>query len=273
MKKVNIHLVSDSTGETLSSIAKAVFSQFDQVEAKEYIWSLIRTKGQLEKILEKIREKRGIVMSTITDKTMTAALLEECKRLEIPCMSVLDSVISNISGILGVAPNPQPGKQYVIDDEYFQKIEAMNFSITHDDGQHAENLDEAEIVLIGPSRTSKSPTSMYLAHRGFKTANVPYVSGCPLPDNIYRLKNPLIVGMSITPARLVEIRKSRLLSISDHKNSEYIDIEKVEKEMLEARRIFAQNRWPVIDITRKSVEEISANIVQLYHDKRKADKR
>jgi regulator of PEP synthase PpsR (kinase-PPPase family) len=269
MKKIFLHLISDSTGETLSSIAKAAFAQFDQVQIKEYIWSLIRTQGQLVKVISIIRKKPGIVMYTLTDTSLIEILNEECNELRIPCMAVLDSIVSSLSKILEINPNPQPGKQHVIDDEYFRKIEAMNFSIIHDDGQHVENLGEAEIILVGPSRTSKTPTSMYLAHRGFKTANVPYVSGCMLPDILFKVKKPLIVGMSIMPARLVEIRKNRLISISDHKNIEYIDQEKVTGEMQEAKKIFISNHWPVIDITRRSVEEISATIVQLYQERKR----
>lgn len=272
MKNIYVHLVSDSTGETLVSIYKAVFSQFDKISCKEYIWSMVRTRGQIEKTVNSIKEKRGIVMYTLTDNEIISYLREECSHLHVPCMSVLDSIIDRLSKILDITPNPKPGRQYVIDEEYFKKIEAMNFSITHDDGQHTENLDSAEIILVGASRTSKSPTSMYLAHRGFKTANVPYVSGCALPSNLFEIKTPLIVGMTIMPQRLVEIRKSRLLSMSDDQNKDYVNQEYVEKEMQEARRIFAQNNWPVIDITRKSVEEISANIIQLYHE-RKAKKK
>jgi regulator of PEP synthase PpsR (kinase-PPPase family) len=268
MKKIILHLISDSTGETLSSIAKAAFAQFDQIQIKEYIWSLVRTQGQLIKVISTIKRKPGIVMYTLTDASLVEFLKEECGSLHIPCMAVLDSIVSSLSKILETNPNPKPGKQHVIDDEYFRKIEAMNFSIIHDDGQHVENIGDAEIILVGPSRTSKTPTSMYLAHRGFKTANVPYVIGCPLPDILFKVKKPLIIGLSIMPGRLVELRKNRLLSISDHQNTEYIDQEKVTKEMQEAKKIFAANHWPVIDITRKSVEEISATIIQQYQERK-----
>ncbi len=272
MTKVITHLISDSTGETLSAISKAVFSQFDKIELKEYIWSLVRTQSQLSKVMTTIKKKPGIIMYTLTDHELIDVLKEECAMLNIPCMAVLDNIVSSLSKFLKVIPNPKPGKQHIIDEEYFRKIEVMNFSITHDDGQHVDNLSCADIILVGPSRTSKSPTSMYLAHRGFKTANVPYISGCQLPDILFKLKKPLIIGMSISPERLVEIRKSRLLSISDHNNTEYVDRDKVTAEMLEAKKIFAVNNWSVIDITRKSIEEISATIVQLYHKKKKKQK-
>lgn len=273
MKKIiAIHLISDSTGDTLSAIAKAAFAQFDQIQIKEYIWSLIRTGGQLAKAIEVIRQKPGIVMYTLTEHSLIEILREECSALQIPCMAVLDNIVYSLSQILKISPNPRPGRQHVIDEEYFRKIEAMNFSITHDDGQHAENLDNADIVLVGPSRTSKSPTAMYLAHRGFKTANVPYVSGCALPEILFKMKKPLIVGMSILPGRLVEIRKNRLQSINDHHNEGYVDQERVASEMSEAKKIFASHSWPVIDITRRSVEEISATIIQWYHERRKAAK-
>jgi regulator of PEP synthase PpsR (kinase-PPPase family) len=273
MKKIFLHLISDSTGETLSSIAKAAFAQFDQIQIKEYIWSLVRTQGQLVKVISTVRKKPGIVMYTLTDSSLVELLREECSALHIPCMAVLDGIINSLSKILEINPNPKPGKQHVIDDEYFRKIEAMNYSIIHDDGQHVEDLGEAEVILVGPSRTSKTPTSMYLAHRGFKAANVPYVTGCPLPDILFKVKKPLIVGLAIMPSRLVELRKNRLISISDHQNTEYIDQEKVAGEMHEAKKIFVANRWPVIDITRKSVEEISATIVQLYQERKSALKK
>lgn len=265
-KVINLHLISDSTGETLSAVARAVLSQFSQLKVREYIWSLVRTQGQLSHVMNSINKKPGIIMYTLLDRSLITTLREEASAMQHPCIPILDNVIDFIASVTNTTPTAKPGMQYIIDEEYFRRIEAMNFSIVHDDGQHIDSIEEAEIILVGPSRTSKSPTSMYLAHRGFKTANIPYVSGCALPEILFRLKNTLIVGLAINPSRLVEIRETRLKTMSDYNNKSYIDLEKVSSEMTEVKRIFLRHNWPVIDITRKSVEETSATIVQLYYE-------
>ena len=265
MEKIFLHLVSDSTGETVGSVARAAMVQFEGVEVEERSWSLIRTKGQIDKVIESIRENSGFVMYTISDKKLRSYLKKSCKEMKIPCVSVLSKVIGELSRFLDIkATIGQPGMQHELDEDYFSRVEAINFALNHDDGQSAWNLEEADIVLIGASRTSKSPTSMYLAYRGYRTANVPYVSGVPLPEIVENLKKPLVVGLTISPEVLVQIRKNRLLSIHEDSNTDYTDIQKVKKELVEVKRFFAKNGWPVIDVTRRSVEETTATIIQYY---------
>lgn len=268
LEEVHIHLVSDSTGETVSSVARAALAQFDGIEVEEHPWSLVRTRKQVDKVLLSVSEIKGFVLYTIADEALRHYLKEGCEQLNIPCVSVLSRVISDLSGFLGMKSTNVPGKQHALDEEYFSRVEAVNFSITHDDGQSTWDLEEADIVLVGASRTSKSPTSMYLAHRGYRTANVPYVKGVPLPGNIEKLKTPLVVGLTISPDVLVQIRRNRLLSINEAKATNYTDMEEVEAELVEAKRYFAKNRWPVVDVTRRSIEETTATIIQ-YYQKRK----
>jgi [pyruvate, water dikinase]-phosphate phosphotransferase / [pyruvate, water dikinase] kinase len=269
MKKTYVHLISDSTGDTLSIIAKTVFAQFDQVETKQYLWALVKTRTQLERVLAVIRQRPGIIMHTISNEEHVSILEEESKANNIPCVEVLRNVVRKVACYLKKEPNPEPGKHHVIDKEYFKRVGAINFTITHDDGQYTENLRNANIILVGPSRTSKSPTSMYLAYKGFKTANIPYVSGVEFPKELKELKRVFFVGLLICAKRLVEIRKSRLLSMSEHHHTSYVDEEKVKEEMLEAKRFCVKNGWPIIDITNKSVEETSARIIQMYYSWRK----
>jgi [pyruvate, water dikinase]-phosphate phosphotransferase / [pyruvate, water dikinase] kinase len=272
MNIFNLHLVSDSTGETVSSVSRAAIAQFEGVDVEEHSWSLIRTKGQVDKALEGIRRKPGFVMYTMADKTLRRYFREGCDKMGIPCTSVLSKVIYDLSGYLDMkATTKQPGRQHELDEEYFSRVEAINFALTHDDGLSVWDLEEAEIVLVGASRTSKSPTSMYLAFRGYRSANVPYVPGVPLPDIIYRLKNPLIVGLTISPDVLMQIRRNRLLSINSSDETDYTDMENIKAELLEARKMFTKYGWPVIDVTRRSVEETSATIIQ--HFQRKRDKK
>lgn len=269
MNFFHLHLVSDSTGETVSSVARASLAQFEGVEVEEHSWSLIRTKGQVDKALEGIRRKPGFVMYTMADKTLRRYFKDGCAKMNIPCTSVLSKVIYDLSSYLDMkATTKQPGRQHELDEEYFSRVEAINFALTHDDGQSVWDLEEAEIVLVGVSRTSKSPTSMYLAFRGYRSANVPYVPSVPLPEIIYRLKNPLIVGLTISAEVLMQIRRNRLLSINSTDETSYTDMEVIKEELLEARKMFTKYNWPVIDVTRRSVEETSANIIQYFQQKR-----
>lgn len=268
MRHIHLHLISDSTGETVCSVARASLAQFDGIDAEEHIWSLIRTKGQLEKVVSEIERFPGVVMYTIVDKTLRDMLKKECARINMPCIPILSRIISELSSYLGVQISAHPGKQHELDDDYFSRVEAMNFTIQHDDGQSAWDIDEADIILVGVSRTSKSPTCMYLAHRGYKAANIPYVSGCPLPPNLEGITGPLVVGLTISPETLIHIRKNRLLSIKEEKHTDYIDLDSVQKEIAEARRFFTKNGWPVVDVTRRSVEETAATIIQWYQEKK-----
>ncbi len=268
MNPFQLHLVSDSTGETVSSVARAALAQFETIDVEEHSWSLIRTKGQVDKVLEGIRRKPGFVMYTMADKTLRRYFKDGCAKMDIPCTSVLSKTIYDLSNFLDMKANTkQPGRQHELDEEYFSRVEAINFSLAHDDGQSVWDLEEAEIVLVGVSRTSKSPTSMYLAFRGYRAANVPYVPNVPLPEIIFRLKKPLIIGLTISAEVLIQIRRNRLLSLNSTDETTYTDMEVVKEELLEARKLFTKHNWPVIDVSRRSVEETSANIIQHYQKK------
>lgn len=265
MALFHIHLVSDSTGETVNSVFRSVIAQFDGVEVEEHSWTLVRTKGHVDKVVDGIRKKPGFVLYTISDKAIRKYLKENCDKLGVQNMSVLSKAIAALSAYFGKdIKETKPGKKYQLDDEYFSRVEAINYAINHDDGQLFNDLEDADIVLVGVSRTSKSPTSMYLAYRGYRTANVPYVPGVILPDNVEKLKNPLVVGLTINSEVLAQIRRNRMLSLKENENNEYTDIEKIEEELLEARKYFTKHKWPVIDVTRRSVEETAATIIQYY---------
>lgn len=264
MKKVFVHLISDSTGDTLLSIARAVFSQFDDIETKEYLWTLVLSEKQLEKAVELIDKRGGVVMHTLAKRELREELERQCEKTGAMCLNALEHLVSKVSDHIHSEPNPLPGKQHVLDEEYMKKIDAINFTIAHDDGQYTENMREAEIIIVGPSRTSKSPTSMYLAYRGYKAANIPFVLGTKFPD-LGEFTESFVVGLYMLPKRLVEIRKSRLLSINENTSSSYADILNVEEEAKEARKMCSRNGWLVLDVNDKSVEEISARIIQEYH--------
>lgn len=267
MKQFHLHLVSDSTGETVSSVSRAALAQFEDVDADEHIWSLVRTKAQMERVMDGIKAHPGMVLYTIVDKKLRDTLKAECQRLGVPCMSAIAGIISEMAGYLQEETSNQPGRQHILTDQYFDRVEAIDYALTHDDGQVHWELEEADVVVVGPSRTSKSPTCIYLAYRGFKAANIPYVKGCPLPPSLDTLKNPLIVGLTIDVERLLQIRKTRLVSLKQDEHTNYIDIDEVKKEIAESRKYYMQRRWPIIDVTRRSVEETAAQIIQL-HQKR-----
>lgn len=265
----HLHLVSDSTAETVSSVSRAALVQFDGIEVEEHMWPLIRTRAQIDKVINNIRETGGFVLYTMSDEHMRRHLKNSCEELGVPCISAISKIISSLEDFMDIETTVQkPGRQYELDEDYFNRVEAINFALIHDDGQSVWNLEEADIVLIGASRTSKSPTSMYLAYRGLRAANVPYVSNIPLPEIVFKLKNPLIVGLTISPDVLMQIRKNRLLSLNENSATSYTDIERIKKELIEVRRLFAKYKWPVIDVTRRSVEETTASIIQLF-EKRK----
>lgn len=267
-KIINLHLISDSTGETLSSVSRAVLSQFENVDSRDFIWPLVRSKAQIEKIIESITENPGIVMYTILQDDIIESLKKHCNLLQIPCVGVLSQVISAFSNYLDMDISNVIGRQHLLDEEYFSRVEAINYTMSHDDGQANWDLYDADIVIIGVSRTSKSPTSVYLSCRGYKTANIPFVSKQTTPEAIFDLKKPLIVGLTINPEKLVQIRQSRLLSIGKETKTDYIDIELVKNEVAESRKLFARLNCPVIDVTKKSVEETAARIIQLLQEKK-----
>lgn len=262
MKKFNLHLVSDSTGDTVGSVARAALAQFDDVEAEEFNWTMVRTLSQLDKVLESVKENPGPILYTLVDNSLRDRMKLFCASRNIPCIPVLSSIVAELSTYLNVEVHALPGKQHALDEEYFGRVDAINYALAHDDGQAHWELDEADIVLVGVSRTSKSPTCMYLAYKGFKTANVPFVLDCPLPEILEKLEKPLVIGLTINPERLLHIRKSRLQSLSQEQHSNYIDMEYMQREIAESRKLFQKHQWPVIDVTKRSVEETAATIMQ-----------
>ena len=257
----HLHLVSDSTGETIHSVARACLVQFDHVEPVEHAWPMARTKHAMEVVLDGIREKPGPVMFTLVDDGLRDQLRDGCRRLKVPCISVLDPVIAAFGKFLDAQPLHRIGGQHEMDAEYFQRIEAMDWALAHDDGQRAEEYDLSDVVLVGVSRTSKTPTCLYLANRGVKAVNVPYVPGIPLPEVLDRLENALVIGLTNDPKRLVELRQARLALLQQDGETPYIDPERVRAEITEARRYFTERRWPVIDVTRRSIEETAAAVM------------
>ena len=269
-KIINLHLISDSTGETLSSVSRAVLSQFEDVDSNDFIWPLTRTKGQIEKVKESVTKNPGIVLYTILEDELIENLKNHCYQLQIPCIPVLSRIISEFSNYLGLSVSNTIGRQHLLDSDYFSRVEAINYTINHDDGQSSWDLYDAVIVILGVSRTSKSPTSVYLSCRGYKTANIPFVDISTIPENIHDLKKPLIVGLTINPEKLVQIRQSRLALLGQDIDTDYIDIEAVKLEVTESRKLFSKLNCPVIDVTKRSVEETAAKIIQLYQTKRQS---
>ena len=262
--RFHLHLVSDSTGETVHSLARACLAQFDGAEAIEHIWSMVRTRTQIERVIAGIDANPGVVLYTLVNDVLRQPLQECCRRQNVPAIPVLDPAIGALGAWLGRSARGLPGQQHTLNHEYFQRIDAMTFAMTHDDGQAPWGLKEADVVLVGVSRASKTPTCIYLANRGIKAANVPLVPGIPLPPELFEATRPLIVGLTNDPDRLVAIRRNRINALSPGgAASAYIDLEKIRAEVVAARRLFAERRWPVIDMTRRSIEEAAAAIMTL----------
>jgi regulator of PEP synthase PpsR (kinase-PPPase family) len=282
MHRLNLHLVSDATGETLNSIARATVSQFEHVSIIYHRWSLIRTRFQLHRVLEGIEAEPGPVLSTVIDKALRNDLETTCARLGVAVVNVLDPILALLQEQIGEQAAARPGRQYVLDADYFRRIDAMHYVLAHDDGQAQAGIAEADVVLVGVSRSSKTPTSFYLANRGVKAANVPLVPGLPDPPGLEDPRCP-VVGLTLEPAALIEIRRHRLRLIAQGSNSgtvmrhdsgDYIDEDSVKAELLWARRLCARRGWPVIDVTRRSIEETAATTLQLmqsWHDRRQRD--
>ena len=264
MTKFNLHLVSDATGETLQMVARAAITQFEEAAPIEHVWSMIRTTSQLESAIEAIQEKPGIILYTLVNQELRKMLETACHRLEVPCVDVLVPAIDSLRQFLHAESRDQPGRQHALDDEYFERIEAMNFTLAHDDGQALFDLRAADIVLVGVSRTSKTPTSMYLANRSMKVANVPIVPGQPGPEELETLEGPLIVALTTGVKRLVQIRRNRMKFMKDERETDYVDEDAVKTEVTDARRFFTRHGWPIIDVTGRSIEETAASVLKLY---------
>lgn len=266
----HLHLVSDATGETLNAVARAACAQFEDARPIEHVYALVRGPKQLERVLTEVESAPGIVMFTMVNIELRQRLESRCAELHTPCISVLDPVMSALGLYLGKESSHKPGSQHTMNAEYFGRIDALNYTMSHDDGQSAGDLNNADIILLGVSRTSKTPTCMYLANRGIKAANIPVVPGVPLPPDLATVKNPLIVGLTTSPDRLVQIRKNRLLSLQENTDTNYVDPLIVSEEVAFARRLYARHGWPVIDVTRRSIEETAAAVLNLYNERQKA---
>ena len=258
-----MHLVSDATGETVISVARACAAQFDEVRPVEHFWNLVRTERQLRLAIEGIGEHPGVVLYTLVDQGLRANLEIACHGMGVPLIPILDPILIGLAEYLGQESKAQPGRQHTMNAEYFDRLDAMDFALSHDDGQSHWKLDHAEVILVGVSRTSKTPTCIYLANRGIKAANVPFVPGTPLPDILTSNKAPLCVGLTEDPERLVSIRRNRLRLLNQPENTNYVDLEEVRAEVNEARRFYTRMGWPVIDVTRRSIEETAAEIIKI----------
>ncbi len=265
-RQINLHLVSDSTGETLNSIARATLARFEGTHVIHHRWSLIRSRLQLDRVLEGLEHEPGPVLFTLVDRSLRHALEENCGRLGVPALSVLDQVMELLQGQLGARAKEKRAAQHVMDADYFRRIDAMHYVLAHDDGQGVAGIAQADVCLVGVSRSSKTPTCFYLANRGIKAANVPIVPGSSLPPELADRTVP-VVGLTIETHALIEIRRHRLRLIGahgvKHDTTEYIDPEAVKAEILQARRLCNQHGWPVIDVTRRSIEETAATVLQL----------
>jgi regulator of PEP synthase PpsR (kinase-PPPase family) len=266
----HLHLVSDSTGETLITVARAVAAQYANVTPVEHVYPLVRSQKQLERALTEIEEAPGIVLFTLLEKDLVGRLEAKCQEINIPSLSIIGPVMQLFQAYLGAATTGRVGAQHTLNAEYFKRIDALNYTMMHDDGQHVEGLEEADVVLVGVSRTSKTPTSIYLANRGIRTANVPLVPGIPIPHQLETLKKPLVVSLHATPERLIQVRQNRLLSMgAGAGNDDYIDRQSVADEVTFARRLSVKYNWQLLDVTRRSIEETAAAVMKLFADRQR----
>ena len=266
----HLHLVSDATGETLITVARAAAAQYATVAPIEHIYPLVRTEKQLDRVIAEIETAPGIVLYTLLEETLTTRLEAKCREFGLPCLSILNPVLALFQSYLGAESTRRVGAQHTLNAEYFKRIDALNYTMLHDDGQHTDDLEHADVVLTGVSRTSKTPTSIYLANRGVKTANVPLVPNMPVPPNLERLTAPLVVGLIASPERIVQIRQNRLLGLNAHRDDDlYVDRQAVAEEIAFSRKLCARHNWPVIDVTRRSIEETAAAVLALLADRRR----
>ncbi|MEQ9814696.1 MAG: pyruvate, water dikinase regulatory protein [Azospirillaceae bacterium] len=266
----HLHLVSDATGETIQSVVRACLVQFD-VEPIEHFWNMVRSHRQLDLVIEEIERHGGIVYYTLVDDRLRLRLEDACTKAGIRCISILDPIMMSLAEKLGMPGKRRPGRQHSLDSAYFHRIEAMDFAIAQDDGNGARSLHQADVVLVGVSRTSKTPTCLYLANRGIRAANVPFVPGVPLPRELLELSNAMIVGLTKDPDQLVQLRRNRLKTLHQGQSTDYVDPEKVREEVTEARRLYARMGWPVIDVTRRAIEETAAEITRLLARRRQSE--
>jgi regulator of PEP synthase PpsR (kinase-PPPase family) len=263
MADFHLHLISDATGETVQSVSRACLVQFENVTPVEHLWTLVRTARQVEKVIVGIEKNPGLVLFTVVDEDIRDQIQDACRRIGVPCVSVLQPIMMALGHFLNAEGHSEPGRQHVLSNEYYARIAAMDYAMAHDDGQATWNLEEADVLLIGVSRTSKTPTCIYLANRGVKAANIPLVTGVPIPDEVFTLKKPLIVGLTKDTKSLVQVRRNRLKMLNNDSDTPYADPDSVEAEVTQAKRLFTRHGWPVIDVTRRSIEETAAAIMTL----------
>ena len=261
-----IYLISDSTGETLDRIFLALKAQFVNIEYKVHSYSFTRTQNQILKILDDAKKNNNsIILYTIVDNNLAKYLANKSDEKKIPCFGVLGNLILSFSKLLNQKASHQPSGQHALNDEYYRRIEAIQFTMNHDDGNLTNEIEKSDIILLGVSRTSKTPTSIYLANKGYKTSNIPLVNEKSIPEKLKKLPNMnCIIGLTAEPERLVDIRKNRLTNLKEIENTKYVDIDTIRYEIEEAKKTFKKYRWPVIDVTRKSVEETAASIIKIY---------
>ncbi len=264
----NIHLVSDSTGETLNAVMRAASAQFEAVQPLEHNYYLVRSEKQLARVMREIKAAPGVVWYTIADEALRSRLESECRASGISTLPVLDPAVHMLSRHLGIMASERVAGQHSMTQEYFDRIEAIDFTLRHDDGQGLAGLNEADVVLVGVSRTSKTPTCVYLANRGIRAGNVPLVPGVPVPPILNELNRPMIVGLKISAERLVQIRRQRLISLHEDTETDYANEEAVRQEVTEANRLFQRMRWETIDVSRRSVEETAAAILNKLNERR-----
>lgn len=267
----HMHLVSDATGETLSAVARAATVQYGMVRPIEHMHPLVRTQRQLQRVLHDISNDPGIVLYTIVNQSLAEELEVHCRELKVPCLAVLKPIMQVFEGYLGAPQTPTVAGQHVLDAEYFRRIDAMNFTMAHDDGRLPDRIDDADIIVLGISRTSKTPTSLYLAQRGYKTTNLPLVPGVPLPESLIEPHKAFVVCLVANADRIADVRRNRAMLMSDRDMTTYIDRDTISAEIAYTRRIAAQYRWPIIDVTRRSIEEAATMIIKLVQDRRAAD--
>lgn len=271
IRDFHLYLISDATGTTLQGLSSAVLAQFDNIHPVERFWPMVRSEAQLQRALDDLREEPGPVFFTVMDKKLRKMLEEACQELGVPCMPVLDPMLRGMSAYLGQKARGVPGLQHTLDEAYFKRMDAVDFALNYDDGQDLDGIEEADVILVGVSRTSKTPTCIFLARRGIRAANIPLAMEVPFPEEIAKNKGPLFVGLTENPERLVHLRRNRLQAgegDARYAENTYLDIDRVEEEIKFARRLFSKHGWPVIDVTRRSVEETSAEIMMLLQKHR-----
>lgn len=274
MRDVTIHLVSDATGATLQGLAEACLAQFDGIHPTQKLWPLVRSEKQLERVIRDLEDAPGPVLYTLMEEKLIAPLQDSCKRLNLPCLAVMAPLVKGLSDYLGLKSKNVPGLQHKLDDSYFRRMDAIDFAMGFDDGQSFDGIETAEVILVGVSRTSKTPTCIYLARQGIRAANIPLVPGIPFPEDVLKLKKPLFVGLTESPDRLMQLRTARIKIDQRYAgtiDNKYIDPEAVEEEVDEARRFFRSQRWPIIDVTKRSVEETAAEILVLIQRRKDKD--